>query len=313
MPLERTDIQSGNGSAHEAPTPHRDVWTVGRLLRWTEQYFAARGSESPRLDAEVLLAKALGCQRIELYVQFDKPVQADERAVFREFVRRRAAGEPVAYIVGRKEFFALEFEVGPGVLIPRPDSEFVVMAYLEHFSRQDFAYVADVGTGSGNLAVSIAREHLGARVVGTDISAEALRFAARNVQRHEVQSRIALVRCHLLSAVRPQPLLDAIVSNPPYIPSGQIGELEPGVRDYEPRVALDGGPDGLRVVGQLICQALRRLKPQGLLIIEIGAPQERPVLALLVGAGFEPLRTVRDYAGHPRVLVARKPSSEHST
>ncbi len=298
--------QPGNGSSGpQAATQER--WTVGRLLNWTVGYFEAKGVEFPRLDAEVLLADALGCQRIELYVNFDQPVTADERARFREYVRRRAAGEPVAYIVGRKEFFGLEFAVGPDVLIPRPDSEFVVMTYLEHFRAREHTLVIDVGTGSGNLAVAIAHEHPGARVIATDVSLAALSVAARNARRHGVADRIRLVRSDLLHAVRPSEFADAIVSNPPYIPSDQVNQLEPGVRDYEPHVALDGGPSGLDVVARLIEQAVTRLKLGGLLILEIGADQEQPVRKLMLDTGrMDVLPTVHDYDRHPRVVVGRR-------
>ncbi len=289
------------------PQGDRQTWTVGRLLQWTVGYFTSKGIEFPRLDAEVLLADALGCARIELYVNFDKPVTAAERARFRDYVRRRAAGEPVAYIVGRKEFYGLEFAVGPEVLIPRPDSEFVVMTYLEHFRRRPRALVIDVGTGSGNLAVAIAHEHPGARVIATDISEPALRLAARNAARHGVAARVSLVRCDLLSAVRPEPLADAIVTNPPYIPTDNIRSLEPGVRDYEPHVALNGGPSGLDVVRRLISEAIPRLKLGGMLIVEIGAQQEEPVRRLMIETDrLDVLPTVYDYARHPRVVAGRR-------
>lgn len=296
--------QSGNGSSRQR------IWTIRDLLAWTEDYFRRKGSETPRLDAEVLLAHALGCRRIDLYLNYDKPIEEPERAVFRELVRRRGAHEPVAYLVGRKEFFSLEFEVTRDVLIPRPDSEFVVMTYLEHFRTQPFALVADVGTGSGNLAVTIAHEHRGARVIAVDRSQRALQVARRNAVRHAVEERVSFVQADLLSALRHAPVFDAIVSNPPYIPSGEIENLEPGVRDFEPREALDGGPSGLDVVKRLIDQAVPRLKRGGMLILEIGAPQEDAVRQLVAKVGaFELLPTVFDYAGHPRVVAARKAGS----
>lgn len=292
---------SGNGSRTER------VWTIRDLLTWTEGYFRKKGIESARLDAEVLLAHALNCKRIDLYLDYDKPIEEAERAVFRELVRRRAAYEPVAYLVGHKEFFSLEFEVSRDVLIPRPDSEFVVMTYLEHFRGLETARVADVGTGSGNLAVTIAHEHTGSWVVAIDKSMAALRLARRNARRHEVLQRVRFLRCDLLTGLVEQPVFDAIVSNPPYIPSHEIPQLEPGVRDFEPHEALDGGPTGLDVVTRLVKQATPRLKPGGMLILEIGAPQETAVREIIQETGqFELLPTVHDYAGHPRVVAARR-------
>jgi release factor glutamine methyltransferase len=302
---------SGNEKQGTPPTASRSAsaepWTIGRLLRWTTEFFAQKGFDTPRLDAEVLLAEALGCERIDLYVRYDEPVGEAGRAPFREFVRRRARHEPVAYIVGHKEFFSLDFLVSRDVMIPRPDSEFVVLEFLKHCRSSANPLVVDVGTGSGNLAVTIAHQHLGARVVATDISMKALRVAQQNAACHGVRDRVLLVRADLLSWARPEPCVDVIVSNPPYIPTGELSQLPPGVRDYEPIEALNGGPTGLDVVRRLVAQSASVLKPGGYLILEIGAPQELSVRELLLEVGgFEVLPTVRDYAGHPRVVVARR-------
>ncbi len=296
-----------NGGHKRRPSREDRVWTIRDLLTWTTDFFARKGLETPRLDAEVLLAHALGCSRVELYTNYDKPVEEGERARYRELVRRRGAHEPVAYLTGQKEFFSLTFAVTRDVLIPRPDSEFVVLTYLDHFRDRERVRVADVGTGSGNLAVAIAHEHAGAKVVGVDRSLPALRLARRNAVRHGVAERTHWVRSDLLRAFRPSSPFDAIVSNPPYIPTAELANLEAGVRDYEPRDALDGGPTGLEVVRRLIEQAPSRLRNGGMLILEIGAPQEEPVRAMLEQTGvFEVLPTVFDYAGHPRVVAARR-------
>jgi release factor glutamine methyltransferase len=282
-------------------------WTVARLLTWTTGYLKEHGSESPRLDAEVLLAHARGCPRIDLYVQFDTVVDEAVRTRFRELVRKRAEAEPVAYLVGRKEFFSLELEVNPAVLIPRPDSEFVVLQFLDLTSATDSLEVADVGTGSGNIAVAAAKHRPAAHFTATDVSAEALEVARRNARRHDVADRIAFHQRDLLSDLPAGEQFDFILSNPPYIATEELPMLPPGVRDYEPAVALDGGPGGTRVVDRLIAQAVDRLRPGGFLILEIGAEQHEPVRRLIDDAGaFDAPTLQRDYAGHPRVLASRR-------
>ena len=285
------------------------IWTIGKLLQWTSEYLGEHGSESPRLDAEVLLAHCMGCERIELYTRYDEPASESVRSRFRELVKQRAAGKPVAYIVGKKEFFSLEFEVTPAVMIPRPDSEFVVIEFLQQFKNRINPVVADVGTGSGNLAIAAAVQHPGARFYAIDVSADALKVAQRNAARHNVADRIEFLQGDLLCPLPESLQCDCIMSNPPYIPTAQIAQLPVGVREYEPRVSLDGGPTGLEVVARLIDQAGGHLKPGGWIIIEIGAPQEEAVRRLIQRQGiFELSPTVHDYAGHPRVISARKQS-----
>ena len=285
-----------------------ESWTIGRLLAWTGSYLGEHHSESPRLDAEVLLAQVLGCERIKLYTRFDEIADDAVRSAFRDLVGRRAAGTPVAYLVGHKEFFSLDFEVGPNVLIPRPDSEFVVLEFLRMARPLDQVTAIDVGTGSGNLAIAPAHQHKGARFWAIDSSTAALTVARRNAERHGVLDRIEFVEGNLFDPLPLNLRVDCIVSNPPYIPSGELPNLPIGVRHFEPKAALDGGPTGLEVVGQIVAQAGQHLKPGGQLILEIGAPQESVVRKLVEDLGeFELLPTIRDYAGHPRVVSARLP------
>lgn len=287
-----------------------DRWTVGRLLNWTSDYLKRRGSESGRLDAEVLLARVLGWQRVQLYTHFDDEVDEAARADFRDLVRRRAEGAPVAYLVGRKEFYSLPLAVGPAVLIPRPDSEFVVVEFLAATKTLDSPRCVDVGTGSGCLALACAHEKRGAVFLATDISSEALEVARGNAAALGLAERVTFREGDLLEPVSGDGPFDLVLSNPPYIPTDVIRTLEVGVRDFEPHRALDGGVDGLRVVERLIDQAVPLLKPGGHLVLEIGTDQEASVRALLAAhSELTVAPTVRDHANHPRVVRATRTSA----
>lgn len=284
-----------------------DRWSVRKLLNWTTDYLKKRGSESPRLDAEVLLAQVLGWPRVQLYTRFEDEVGEAPRSAFKDLIRRRAEGTPVAYLVGRKEFYSLPLKVGPAVLIPRPDSEFVVVEFLAVAKGREAPQCADVGTGSGCLALACAHECKSARFVATDISPEALEVAIANAEALGLSDRVQFRRGNLLEPVASEGPFDVIVSNPPYIPTDVIATLEPGVRDYEPTLALDGGADGLRVVEALIGQVVPLLKQGGHLILEIGSDQEQSVRALLAARPeFSVAATVRDHANHPRVIRATR-------
>jgi release factor glutamine methyltransferase len=276
------------------------------LLNSTARLLAERGSEFPRLDAEVLLAHALGCRRIELYTRYEQPASNELRDHFRALVRRRIDGYPVAYLVGRKEFFSLEFEVGPAVLIPRPETEFVVMECLRLAKEIGEPRVADIGTGSGNIAVTVAQQHPGARVTAIDLSSDALLLARRNAERHGVSRRIDFLLGDLFEPIGAELRFDFVLSNPPYIPESQLGQLPTGVRDHEPRLALNGGPSGYEIFQRLVVGAPRQLVPGGYLIVEIGAPQEHTAREqILAHAGYQLAETIHDYSGHARVLCAR--------
>jgi release factor glutamine methyltransferase len=287
-----------------------EAWTVGRLLSWTADYLAQHGSDSSRLDAEVLLAESLECERIELYTTFDHVPAEKARDAFRELVRRRAAGMPVAYLVGRREFYSLSFRVTPDVLIPRPETEFLVMALVdlarERPADQEIA-ICDVGTGSGNIAVSVAKHLPSARVTAVDSSPAALEVAGTNAAQHGVQSRIELIQSDLFSAVPQERRFDFVVSNPPYVRESEIESLPRDVRDYEPREALVAGPLGTEVIQRLAPQAAERLSAGGHLLLEIHPALHDEVRALVEADGrFEPASTVKDLAQLPRVIQAKR-------
>lgn len=284
-----------------------EPWTVGRLLTWTTDYLKRSGAESPRLDAEVMLAHVLEWQRVQLYTHFDDEVGERSRGGFRELIRRRAQGTPVAYLVGRKEFFSLSFAVSPAVMIPRPESEFVITEYLALTRHLESPRAVDVGTGSGCLAIAASHRQPQARFVAIDISEQALEIARRNAAQHRVADRIDFRLGDHLGPVAGEGPFDAIISNPPYIPREKIESLERGVRQYEPRMALDGGPDGLGVVARLIEECVGILKPGGHLVLEIGSDQERSVRALIEAQKHLCLApTVHDHAQHPRVIRATR-------
>jgi release factor glutamine methyltransferase len=288
-------------------TPAQQSWTIGALLDWTARHLATKGSEYPRLDAEVLLAHALECGRIDLYTRYPETASDQARTRFRDLVRRRVEGCPVAYLVGRKEFFSLAFEVSPAVLIPRPESEFVVLECLRLARDLESPRVLDIGTGSGNLAVTVAHQHPQAQVTAVDLSPEALAVAARNAARHNVAERVRFLVGDLFDPIPAGERFDFILSNPPYIPREDLEHLPGGVRHYEPRLALDGGTGGFEVFDRLVARAATYLVPGGHLILEIGAPQHDPARQrILARAEYELADTIYDGSRHPRVLSARK-------
>jgi release factor glutamine methyltransferase len=284
----------------------KDEWTVGRLLDWTARFLAGKGVEHPRLDSEVLLAHTLKCERIQLYTRFDEAASDEVRQEFRALIRRRLEGCPVAYLVGRKEFFALKFDVNPAVLIPRPDTEGLVVECLRLAKGLEKPHVLDLGTGSGNIAVAVAHQHKGAQVTAVDVSPEALAVAAQNAARHGVAGRIRFLAGDLFAPLAAGEAFDIVLSNPPYIAREDLPRLPVGVRDYEPHRALDGGPGGYAVFERLVRDAPAYLKPGGHLILEIGSDQEGPARQFISSAqGFDLAPTVYDHSGHPRVLHAR--------
>jgi len=287
-----------------------ETWTVGRLLGWTTDYLKRHGAESPRLDAEVLLAESMGCQRIQLYTTFDQEPGESVRASFRELVRRRAEGAPVAYLVGRREFYSLSFRVTADVLIPRPETELLVVALLDlarHRPHDPPAEVCDVGTGSGILAVCAAKYLPGAQVTAVDLSPKAIEVARANAAAHGLDGRITYVQSDLLAGLPQQQQFDFILSNPPYVSQQEYASLAPEVRNYEPQMALLAGPSGTEVIQRLLPEAAQRLRPGGWLILEISPMIHESVLALIAAEDrLEPAVTIKDLARHPRVVQAKR-------
>jgi len=301
---------------HTRQTGSRDdeaAWTILNLLSHTRDYFAARGIEHPRADAEILLAHNLGLRRIDLYVQYDKPLTREELSRFREIVRRRARREPVAYITGEKEFWSLALKVTPAVLIPRPETECLVEAALAILAKDEGARarrVLDLGTGSGAIVLALAAERPHDVLVAVERSQSALSIARENADRHGTAPRIRFLAGDWFEPVgREEAAFDLIVSNPPYIRRGDLEGLQPEIRLFEPVSALDGGPDGTDCLSRIIQAAPRYLRPSGHLLLEIGHDQKPMLEALVEGAGcYDEMTFIRDYGGHDRVLRLRKRS-----
>lgn len=288
--------------------PTADAWTVGRLLTWTTDFLKSKGADSPRLDAEVLLAHARGCQRIELYTAFEEEPSEAVRTTFRELVGKRAKGMPVAYLVGRREFFSLNFDVTPDVLIPRPETETLVVRAIDLAkSLGESPTIADIGTGSGIIAVTMAKRVKNYHVTAVDISPAALKVARQNAEKHEVAEWIEFVESDLFAAVPSGQKFDMVLSNPPYVATSEMVTLPADVRDFEPHLALDGGVDGTEVIERLVPQAAERLNSGGWLLIEVGADNAMRVEETVrVNEEFELGETIKDIVGLPRVVQAKK-------
>ncbi len=279
-------------------------WTVRSLLAWAREWLANKGVESPRLDAELLLSSALGCDRVRLYIDVDKPLSPEELARFKPLVQRRAAREPVAYILGTKEFYGRSFEVCPGVFIPRPETELLVQLALEAIPRGGEVRVLDLCAGSGAVGVTIAAERPGVQVDLVELSPQAAEVARRNAQKH-APGRAAVVEGDLYAPLPPGQRYPVIVANPPYVPLPDAGRLAPDILDHEPHLALFGGEDGLAVVRSIIAGLRERLLPGGLFGAEIDPPQSGPVAELCKAAGLTGVRVVRDLAGLDRHVTGR--------
>ena len=283
----------------------QELWTIGRILKWTEQYFKEKGIESPRLDAEVLLSHILGRERIYLYVHFDEPLEPAELARYREAIKQRVQRVPIAYIIGEKEFMGLTFKVTEDTLVPRPDTEILVQAAIERLrARGDAPRFADIGTGSGAICLSVLHFLPKAQADTVDISPAARAVAEENAAALEVADRVTFHTGDLLAPLAGQ-CYDAILSNPPYIPDGDIAALAPEVRLKEPHTALAGGKDGLDFYRRLMANAPALLKDGGFLAVEVGIHQAAPVAALAVPA-FSRTEILKDYAGIERVVIAWK-------
>jgi release factor glutamine methyltransferase len=295
------------------------VWTVGSLLTWTTDFFTRKTIDEPRLSAELLLAHTLKCSRMALYTQYERIPPDADIAAFKELVKQRSAHVPVAYLTGQAWFFSLEFHVSRDVLIPRPDTETLVEFILQHarqhpeWSGPSTPAVLELCTGSGAIAISLAKRLPTAAVTATDLSPKALAIAQKNAAHLQVADRITFYEGDLFAPLETEPaptLFHVIAANPPYIPTAAIAALPAGIRDHEPRMALDGGSDGMDFHRRIVAEAKRFLRPEGLLILEMQFDQGPALQALFAATDYlAPPRIIRDAAGHPRCVVAlRLPS-----
>ncbi len=283
-----------------------ESWTTLKLIQWTSAYFEKAGIPNPRLDAELLLAHVLRCKRIDLYTRHEALLREKHLADFKELIRRRTQREPLQYIIGETEFYGLRLKVTPAVLIPRPETELLVEEALKTSppspllskERGERGEVLEIGTGSGCIAIALAKHLPEAKVVATDISKEALEIAAENAKRHEVSIEwIAADIAPWKRFTAEGRSFDLIVSNPPYIATGEFPNLQPEVRDFEPRKALDGGPEGLKFIRQILAEAPPFLKPGGWLLMEIGEDQT---------GSLKGIEVKKDLSGCDRILKILK-------
>lgn len=292
------------------PDTPEQTWTIKQLLDWTSDFFSKSTIGNARLEAEVLLAEALDCQRIQLYTRFDEQPPAQQLTEFRDWVKRRAAGEPVAYLAGHREFYSLRFHVDSNVLIPRPETEHLVVAAVE-FAKSlniDPIRIIDVGTGSGCIAVTLATLIENCKIAATDISEPALEIAKSNAAHHAVESKMHFFAGDLLDALPPgSSPVHLIVSNPPYIGKLEISTVDDQVKNHEPDIALFSGDHGTEIIQRLVNDAAQFLLPQGALMFETSPIiMDRCVDLVRNNQAYSEVRVIKDYSGHDRIVVATR-------
>lgn len=287
-----------------------ETWTIGRLLNWTTEFLESKGSDEARLEAQLMLGHALQCPKIQLYARFEEVVDEEKRAKFRELVKQRASGKPVAYVLGTSEFYSMEFVVTPDVLIPRPETEHLVIETLDLLKGRvanESVSILDIGTGSGIIAVTIAKQAPKASVVATDISEKALAVAKQNAEKHGVSERIEFAVGDLFKAVPRGSQFDVIVSNPPYIAQSERPLMDAHVIEHEPHVALFAEEDGTAVLRSILEQAAGYLKPGGWLLLEFSPMVAKRVAKIAEDTGFyERISIGKDLAKLDRYLIAKK-------
>lgn len=288
------------------PPQRNEPWSIRRLVVWATEDFRSRGFDSPRLDAELLLGQALGKTRIEIILDGERPLVRAELDAFRELVRRRRAGEPTAYLLGAREFYGTSFEVDSNVLIPRPDTEILVEVALDKTKEHAAGSCAlDLCTGSGCVAIAVALKRRDWSVTGVDLSAAAVEVATRNAARVGLDTSVDFKVGDLFAAITPPHQFQLITANPPYIPTDVIETLDVGIRDFEPRLALDGGPDGLVVTRRIVDEAPAWLVHDGVLAFEIGYDQGPIAIEMMQARGFVDVALHKDYGKNDRVVCGR--------
>ena len=285
-------------------------WTILDLIKWTTTYFDSHQIDCPRLTVELLLAHVLGIERIDLYLRFDQPLSADELAHFKQLIKRRLNREPLAYILGRRDFWEMTVAVDQNVLIPRPETEFLVEAALNLIPESSNARrmrILELGTGSGAIILSLAAGRPGHLFYASDMDFNALKVARKNAGANQLAGHVGFFAANWFAPIQATAEFDLIVSNPPYIPANDIAGLAPEIYNYEPELALDGGADGLTEIRHIIESAPPHLSEGGRLLIEIGNGQSVAVQALIEAAqGLQLIRIIQDYGGYNRVVAAEK-------
>jgi release factor glutamine methyltransferase len=299
MPITRSLRQ---GRDMSAPM----IWTIKALLEWTTKFFSSKGIDSPHKEARTIMAHVLACKPIDVVARSeDEPTDA-ERSRFKSLIQKRAEGCPTAYLTGQRDFYLLSFEVSPAVLIPRPDTEMLILAAADALKPLNQPRILDLGTGSGCIAVSLAHQWKTAHITAVDVSPEALAIARRNATTHGVAERVTFLQGDLFAPLVAEAKYEMIISNPPYIAPTEIETLAPEVRDHEPRLALDGGPDGLDFYRRIAHNSEQHLAPDGTVLVEIGYNQGNTVPELFRAAGFTQVKLQKDLSQRPRVVLARR-------
>ncbi len=288
-----------------------EIWTIKKLLEWISDYFETNGVDSPRLSAELLLCHILKLERIQLYTLYDRVVQAEQLAALRALVKRGAEHEPVAYLVGRCEFYSLGLKITPDCLIPRPETEHLVERSVDFLrQRSGPQYVLDLCAGSGCIAAAIAKNVKDVQVVATDICDNALKVAAENIARHKLEDKVTLLCGDLFDAIiegLDETRFDLIVSNPPYVSDIEYEKLDHNVKKYEPKLALYAGIDGLDIYQRILEKVDDFLKPDGALMMEIGYAQGPAIQKMLEATNiFKEIRIEKDFANNDRIAIAKK-------
>lgn len=287
-----------------------EPWTIGRLLNWTTEYLESKGSDEARLEAQLLLCHALDCQKIQLYTRFEETVDDDKRSKFRELVKQRAAGIPVAYLLGTREFYSMEFAITSDVLIPRPETEHLVIETLDRLkalSGEERLRFLELGTGSGIIAVTVAKHAKQVTGLATDISEKALEVARGNAEKHGVAERIEFASGDLFDAVPVGEKFDIIVSNPPYVADSEKSMMDPQVIAHEPHVALFADEEGTAVLRRILEQAVDYLKPGGWVLLEFSPMIASRVAKIAEQLGqYQQISIGKDLAKHDRYLLAQK-------
>ncbi|MEG3637985.1 peptide chain release factor N(5)-glutamine methyltransferase [Magnetococcus sp. PR-3] len=288
--------------------PNTPQWTARTILQWTTDWLGKQGVDSPRLDGELLLAHALDIRRLDLFLDPDRPLTPDELASYKALIKRRAAREPVAYILEKRAFLHWDLKITAGVLIPRPETEHLVQAVIDHFEAQNAAptKLLDIGTGSGAIALALLDHFKEATGIGVDLSEHALTCAKANAELLGLQTRSQWLKSDLCAALTEETPFDLILSNPPYINHDVIQTLEPEVKDWEPILALDGGMDGMDIYNRLVPDVVKRLNTGGLLAVEIGHDQGQRVHDLMQNHGLKNIQILKDYAQHDRVVMGSR-------
>jgi len=281
------------------------TWTVRDILNWTRTYFKEAGIVQPRLEAEILLAHTLSVDRLHLYLSPDRPLTPEERARFREIVKKRRQGIPLQYLVGEVQFLGLRFRVRPGALIPRPETEEMVMRALRLLPRDQETSCLDLGTGSGVIGICLAKYLPRVMITAVDTSVDALDLARENADLNQVSDRITFLESDWFERV--EGVFDLVVSNPPYVAREELSRLPSEVRNHEPRIALDGGKGGVEAISRIAGGVREHLRRGGSLLLEIGDGQGKPVSEMLERAGLVDVRVERDLSGKERFVIAQCP------